>query len=130
MLHHYIAIIDSELSQELNFDNRKKITTEFIDELMSILIMKPLAKLEIYDALDDMYPGWSFIQPITTSHISGHYFCGTVTPQIHLDIYSCKIFEFDDVLNCANKHFGLSKWSGDFISRTIINRKIKTFGST
>lgn len=44
----------------------------FIDEVLSALGMTPLGELGIYPAVDQSAPGWSFIQPITTSHVSAH----------------------------------------------------------
>lgn len=48
------------------------IMRRFIDEVLSALGMTPLGELGIYPAVDQSAPGWSFIQPITTSHVSAH----------------------------------------------------------
>lgn len=78
--------------------------------------MDKLGELKIYGAKDLTAPGWSFIQPITTSHISGHYFESS-KPSIHIDVYSCKSIDYIKVLNIVHKHLNLAAWTGNFIVR-------------
>jgi hypothetical protein len=119
-LSHEHFIIDAILKKTLNFDERKKITENLISDLLKTLKMIKLGKLEIYDATDDKFPGWSFIQPITTSHISGHYFEESDIPShIHLDIYSCKSFDWKLVISILDQHLGLGAWSGNLIMREL-----------
>jgi S-adenosylmethionine/arginine decarboxylase-like enzyme len=123
---HQHFIIDAELKEPLNFDKRHEITRELIDALMDNLNMEELGPLQVYDAVDDEYPGWSFIQPITTSHISGHYFEEKNKPShIHMDIYSCKEFDKEKLLEILNQYLGLEKWSSDCIFREINPNKRK-----
>lgn len=92
--------------------------------------MEKLGPLEIYDAVDPTYPGWSFIQPITTSHISGHYFEEKNQPShIRMDVYSCKEFDHTMALNLISEHLLLSKWAATVIFREIDldKRKVLNF---
>jgi hypothetical protein len=57
--------------------------------------------------------------PITTSHISGHYFiepAGT-NPNIHMDFYSCKHFSWKQIIPIIDKHLALAKWHANFLYR-------------
>ena len=127
-LNHKILIIDAELESPLNFKLRRKITKTFIDEILNTLKMKPLGSLQIYDALDNNFPGWSFVQPITTSHISGHYFENVKKSHIHLDFYSCKTFKWQDALSCSQKNFGFGKWRATLVDRSMsLSRNTKQY---
>ena len=99
-LAHKIFILDAELQKPLASENRRKIVENLVKDLLSTLDMKELGPLSFYDATDLDFPGWSFVQPITTSHITGHYFFEEKTGKadIHIDIYSCKEFEWEDVV--------------------------------
>jgi hypothetical protein len=118
-LNHEILILDALLEKELDESKMNEITRTLVEDLIQALGMKPLGPLEIYPAADLDYPGWSFIQPITTSHISGHYFIDTdgKNPNIHIDIYSCKKFKWQKVVETAHQHLIFGKWYLTFIER-------------
>jgi hypothetical protein len=122
MLNHQILIIDAKLIDFLNEEQMNKITENLMTDLLSTLEMKPLGPLGIYPALDLNYPGWSFLQPITTSHISGHYFSKS-EPDIHIDIYSCKDFSFKKAIEVINDNLKLSNWLGTYIRREIDQKR-------
>lgn len=115
---HEHFILDANLGEALSYRNRNEITEKLVFSLMEALKMHPLGKLETYDATDPQYPGWSFIQPITTSHISGHYFEESEKPShLHLDIYSCKIFDWNEVIKIVHEQLNLAKWTANYIIR-------------
>lgn len=119
LLHHHF-ILDAHLRKP--FDNSKKedIVRELIGDLLKTLKMKKLGSLEIYPATDLRAPGWSFLQPITTSHISGHYFGGPGRhSHIHMDIYSCRGFDWKMALRTLIRHLPLGSWQITFVNRTI-----------
>lgn len=129
---HKHFIVDAELVKPLDFSKRKQITKNLIDNLIEELKMVPLGKLEIYDATDPNYPGWSFIQPITTSHISAHYFEEeNIASHIHLDIYSCKNFSWKTLIKILEKHLKMDKWFAYFINRdfSMKSREVLTLNS-
>jgi len=117
---HHILVLDAFLTKPLDCRQHVDITTRFIDEVLSVLDMQPLAELGIYPAVDQRAPGWSFIQPITTSHISAHYFekPGRM-PHIRLDAYSCESIDRDQLIDVCHKHFSLGDWHATFIDRRI-----------
>lgn len=132
-LKHEIFIIDANLKKELNEAEMNSITNGLINSLLSELEMAKLGPLEIYNSIDPRAPGWSFIQPITTSHISGHYFIepNKSNPNIHMDFYSCSPFNWRNIIPILHKHLYLKNWQGNFIFRenTITERQIlKVFG--
>lgn len=113
-LRHEIFILDGELEKDVSMD----IVPNFIEKLISVLEMQKLDDLVLCEATDVRAPGWSFVQPITTSHISGHYFSGE-HPQIHIDIYSCKGIDYKKIVAVTNEFFALKKWLGSFIHRDL-----------
>lgn len=116
---HQHLIIDAELKEKLNFSRRHETVVELIKKLLHELSMEKLAPLQIFDATDAQYPGWSFIQPITTSHISGHYFEEANTlSHIHMDIYSCKEYEWKNVFPILNNELNLDQWAANLIIRS------------
>ncbi len=115
-----MVVLDANLQRLLDPACKAEMTGALIDDLLVTLKMEPLGQLEIYDAVDLRAPGWSFVQAITTSHISGHYFekPGRL-PHIHLDIYTCKPLQFEHVLQVVHRHLNLADWVGTFICRDM-----------
>ncbi len=121
-LKHQIFILDAYLDRALDCDSQWPITHGFIAEFLDVLGLEALGPLGIYPAVDDRAPGWSFIQPITTSHISAHYFEKPGKgPHIRIDAYSCDSINWNDLVKVCHKHFCLSSWRGTFIDREINN---------
>jgi hypothetical protein len=119
-LEHQILVLDAGIRAPLDFSRYKLITRRFIDELLVVLGMDPLGDLGIYPAIDQRAPGWSFIQPITTSHVSAHYFEKPGrTPHIRLDAYSCETVDWQRLISVCDQHFALGDWRATFIDRQI-----------
>lgn len=117
---HHILVLDAFLTEPLDCRRYVEITRHFIDDVLTVLDMQPLGELGIFPAVDKRAPGWSFIQPITTSHISAHYFekPGRM-PNIRLDAYSCESIDRDQLIRLCHEHFRLSDWHATFIDRRI-----------
>lgn len=115
---HEIFILDANLTSALDQDQMEPITGGLVMDLMRALGLEELGKLELYPAFDLRAPGWSFVQPITTSHISGHYFEKPGKhPHIHIDIYSCDSIEWKGIVEIVHRHLGLADWRGSFVTR-------------
>lgn len=131
---HEIFILDAHLASPLVTQNRIEITNNFINEFLQILGLEPLGDLGVFDAADLRAPGWSFIQPITTSHISGHYFEKPGRQaHIRIDAYSCDAINWKNLLQVCDKHFSLSDWRANFIEREIEpaqNRRVLDLAGT
>lgn len=119
-LEHQIFVLDAGLRNRLDFRRHREITRCFVDDLLGVLGMEPLGELGIYPAADQRAPGWSFIQPITTSHVSAHYFEKPgPAPHIRLDAYSCESVNWRRLIEVCDRHFELSAWRATFIDRQI-----------
>ena len=102
------------------FELPKENAQEFVNELMKVTNMKPLGSLNWSDAVDLDFPGQSFVQMITTSHCSLHFFRDEETGEnneIYFDLYSCKDFNYETVVNLIDKHFGIAEWHGILYNR-------------
>ncbi len=90
----------------------------FVDKLLKKINMKPLGPINWSDAEDLDFPGQSFVQMITTSHCSLHLFTHTDgTNEIYFDLYSCKQFDHEAVVQMLNEKFGLVEWHGTLYQR-------------
>lgn len=119
-LAHEILVLDAALLKPLDCQQQEPITRRFVAELLLNLGMEPLGPLAIYPATDERAPGWSFIQPITTSHVSAHYFEKPgPTPHIRIDAYSCATIDWRQLIQVCDRHFALENWRASFIDRQI-----------
>ena len=117
---HQIFVLDAYLEKALDSRLQDSITRHFIDDALSVLGLEPLGPLGIYPALDERAPGWSFIQPITTSHIGAHYFERPgKAPHIRIDAYSCDQIDWRRLIQVCFSHFDVGEWRGTFIDREI-----------
>lgn len=113
-LTHLHLVVNAKIGPDFR-DLTRDMAREFVDELMRITDMKPLGPLNWSDAVDLDFPGQSFVQMITTSHCSLHYFSDT--REIYFDLYSCKKFEPERVISLLDKYFDLKEWHGIVYNR-------------
>lgn len=113
-LMHLHLVVNAKIGPDFKELTREK-TQEFVNELMRITDMKPLGPLNWSDAVDLDFPGQSFVQMITTSHCSLHYFSDT--REIYFDLYSCKKFEPERVIGLLDRYFDLKDWHGIVYNR-------------
>lgn len=106
----------------------KEKAQSFVNELMQVTGMKPLGPLNWSDAVDLDFPGQSFVQMITTSHCSLHFFADT--HEIYFDLYSCKGYDQKKVVELLDKYFGIEEWHGILYNRANGSApKVQTFGT-
>lgn len=126
-LEHEIFIMDAYLKNPLDPSKMESWTRNFIDALLSALRMEELGPLQIFPATDLRAPGWSFIQPITTSHIAGHYFEKPGKhPHIRIDMYSCESVNWRKLVDVLHEHLDMGLWRATFIDRQIDEKKRAT----
>lgn len=103
----------------------------FVDKLLKAINMKPLGPLNWSDAEDLDFPGQSFVQMITTSHCSLHLFTHTDgTNELYFDLYSCKKFDTDKVVDLLDEKFGLVEWHGTLYQRAKSGKpQVRMIGS-
>jgi S-adenosylmethionine/arginine decarboxylase-like enzyme len=87
----------------------------FVDKLMEGINMTPLGPMQWAEAEDLEFPGQSFVQMITTSHCSLHFF--SETSEIYFDLYSCTVFDEEKVVKLLDDTFRLSEWHGMIYTR-------------
>jgi hypothetical protein len=103
----------------------------FVDKLLKAINMKPLGPLNWSDAEDLDFPGQSFVQMITTSHCSLHLFTHTDgTNELYFDLYSCKKFDTEKVVDLLDEKFGIVEWHGTLYQRAKSGKpQVKMVGS-
>lgn len=123
-LEHEIFILDAYLKQALDQSQMETWTRKFVDALLATMRMEELGPLQIYPATDLRAPGWSFIQPITTSHMSGHYFEKPGKhPHIRMDFYSCASINWRKLIRVCDEFLHMGIWRATFIDRQIDERE-------
>ena len=120
---HRILIIDALLENCLDESDPAGFGRRYFEAILGAVRMKPLAPMSISRSVDSAAPGFSGVQEITTSHTSFHYFWEPHHPQknpnVHIDLYSCAPFAYEDVIRVAHEHFQFAKWVGNYIERTL-----------
>ncbi|MBI5227398.1 S-adenosylmethionine decarboxylase [Candidatus Micrarchaeota archaeon] len=109
----------------------KAEASRFVDKLLKEIGMKPLGPINWADAEDLDFPGQSFVQMITTSHCSLHLFThADGTNEIYFDLYSCKCYNTERVIELLDKKFGLLEWHGMLYTRAADkDPQIKVIGN-
>lgn len=125
-LSHRIFVLDAPVPL-LDESRAREMTVAYSDHLLEMLRMERLGPLEFYPAIDLTAPGWSWIQPISTSHTSGHYWSAPGHPNLHVDIYSCMPFSWEGVIQVAHEHFHLLDWTATLVMRETDLSKRTTF---
>jgi S-adenosylmethionine/arginine decarboxylase-like enzyme len=89
----------------------------FIKELVVAIDMVPYQEplISRFATHDIDKAGISFVQMIETSHIAGH-FCEN-NGDFYMDVFSCKDFEDDVVLEVVQKYFKPTKIRPHFVTR-------------
>lgn len=119
-LDHEIFILDAYLKKPLDQSQMEPWTRKFVDNVLATLRMEELGPLQIFPAVDLRAPGWSFLQPITTSHMSGHYFEKPGKhPHMRMDFYSCAAINYRKLINVCDEFMELGQWRATFINRHI-----------
>jgi len=116
-----ILVVDGRLTRTLELTDSVALARAYFAELLQATSMKPLAPLSVSSAMDPALPGFSAIQELTTSHASFHYFAPTTSrpaPRVHLDLFSCRAFALESVLQIAARHLHLAEWAATYVVRS------------
>ncbi len=126
-LEHIHMTVNAKVSPSFKALPREE-TQRFVDRLLKEINMKPLGPLNWADAEDLDFPGQSFVQMITTSHCSLHFF--SETNEIYFDLYSCKEFDHGKVVELLNQKFSITEWHGVLYTRATDARpKVRMIGT-
>lgn len=84
----------------------KEVIQNFVNELVVKIDMIAFGPtwIERFATHDETKSGISFVQMIETSNITGHFV--DKDGSFYLDIFSCKDFDENDVLDLVEKYFG------------------------
>ena len=87
----------------------KKHLKEYVDKLCDILKMKKYGRcyLPYFGLTADHTPGYSLLQFIETSSITGHF--AEKTNSAYLNIFSCKEFDPDRTVKFSKEFFGAKR---------------------
>ena len=115
-LQHIHLTVNAKVSPDFRELTRTE-AQRFVDVLLRDINMKPLGQLKWATAEDLEFPGESFVQMITTSHCSLHFFSDA--NEIYFDLYSCKSFDEKKVIMHLDRLFGLEEWHGILYKRAV-----------
>jgi len=88
----------------------------FVNTLIDRVEMQPHGKIIIENLLENTdNEGYSVLQMITTSNISCHFV--NKTRDAYIDLFSCKKFDVDTVVNTANEFFMYNNIKINFVER-------------
>lgn len=113
------TIIDSS-GCNLNISN-PNVIQNFIDDLINAIDMIKIGNTHIIwcDTHDPLKCGYSVYQLLQDSNISIH-FCPDNNNLAFCDIFSCKEYQADDVIDVFKKYFSPKLLKYDIISREIL----------
>lgn len=91
--------------------NDKQIVTDWMDKLVKDIDMIPYGRpqVEWFADHDPTKAGLTAVQLISTSAIVCHFVPHTWT--LHLDVFSCKDFDTDTVIQSLKDSFGIQAWN-------------------
>src|SRR5680860_27122 len=76
----------------------------YVDELCELIEMKQFGETQVvHFGEDEKVAGYSMVQLIETSLISGHF--ANLTNTVYLDVFSCKPYDPEDVRAFAQEFF-------------------------
>ena len=96
---------------------KKEAIATFVQELVEAIDMKAYGEPVIVHFAEHSYEaaGYSLVQLIETSAITGHF--GDNNRDAYLDIFSCKNFAENIVIQVVKKHFAPQKIFSAFLDR-------------
>lgn len=94
-----------------------KAIKRYVDELCKLIEMKQFGETQIVNfGEDEKVSGFSMVQLIETSLISGHF--ANKTNSAYIDIFSCKYYEPSVVVEFTKKFFEAKKIRMHYILRS------------
>lgn len=103
----YHLIVDVNDCDIESITNKENIT-EFAKELVSRIDMKAYGEPTVVDFANDdpTKGGYTLVQLIETSNICAHFV--SATGEAFFDVFSCKEFEIEPVIQTITEYFGCS----------------------
>jgi len=101
MKYGYETIIDLKGCSGIN----RKMLKEYVISLVKLIDMKRYGKCNVVYFGKGRFRGYSVMQFITTSSIVGHF----TNKEAYINIFSCKKYSVDDVLEFTKNWFNSNK---------------------
>ena len=89
--------------------------TAFAKQLVKDIDMVPYGEPQVVNFGSGNKAGYTLVQLIETSNICGHFVEENDT--MYLDVFSCKPYDPQVVVNLAEKYFGMKKYNTAFVER-------------
>lgn len=122
---HYHAIVVADAKRDIGDINRP-LLVGFLEKLVKDVGMQILIPPKVeYGSF-----GWTGLAGIVTSHIAFHFYMNP--RQLHLDVYSCRIFDNTKLLTCIDEFWSIPEGELLFLKRNegpLIQRFHWTKGS-
>jgi S-adenosylmethionine/arginine decarboxylase-like enzyme len=81
---------------------------QYVIQLCELIDMKRFGECQVvHFGQDDRVAGYSMVQLIETSLISGHF--ANLTNTAYIDVFSCKTFDPDRVVDFSKRYFGAER---------------------
>ena len=113
IVHHHF-IYQSDVERDDLDENAEKTLEKFLYDLVEEIDMRVLISPQLKFSHQK---AWSGLVGIVTSHISFHYW--TIEQYVQLDIYSCKKFDREKVIDFCNNFWKARNAKMLFINRAV-----------
>lgn len=110
----YHTIIDASGCDDKLISSADNITA-FAKELVREIDMVAYGEPQVIYFGEDDKAGYTLVQLIETSNICAHFAESTAT--MYLDVFSCKTYDPQKVVDIANKFFKFEKYKTAFLER-------------
>lgn len=112
----YELVLDLSGCDKKVLTSRKRLQ-QYVDKLCKLIDMKKYGKtlLPHFGAKEEYTKGYSLVQLIETSSITGHF--SDFWEKAYINIFSCKGYDHIKAKNFTKKFFGAKKMKARFIVR-------------
>lgn len=112
----YELILDLYDCKKEIISSRKKLK-EYVDKLCKLIKMKPYGDTLIpyFGAKTEFAKGYSLVQLIETSSITGHF--SELWDRAYINIFSCKAFDYAEAINFTRNFFKAQEIKHQFLRR-------------
>lgn len=113
----YHALFDCASCEHDKITDRENIYNfikELVEEIDMVAFGEPM--IEHFATHDPTKAGWSFVQMIETSNITGHLVDSN--GDAYIDVFSCKPFDIEVAQSVIKKYFNPDKVRVNYITRS------------
>lgn len=112
----YELILDLSGCDRKIFISKTKLQ-EFVDRLCKLIKMQKFGEtiLHYFGEKEEFTKGYSLVQFVETSSITGHF--SELWERAYINIFSCKMFDYQEAKEFTKKYFRAKKDKSKFIVR-------------